>query len=149
MSLRSIETLRDIHTRCAAKRPLTTELQDWLARSLHSYLAHDCENLNAAFGVTQGHGGVPWWIEAGIRKRDGALLALSRAEFGDLSTYARAKAIAAMSRRYQATCWSRDRRLDKMPKRYRGTPKEHLWRAFKSGAKMPVSERRLRTILGD
>jgi hypothetical protein len=34
-----------------------------------------------------------------------------------------------------------------MPGRYRGTAKESLWRAFKSGAPMPLGERRLRSIL--
>lgn len=45
--------------------------------------------------------------------------------------------------------WPMDRMLDRMPERYAGTPKEQLWRAFRSGAKMPVSERRLRTLLGE
>ena len=39
--------------------------------------------------------------------------------------------------------------FDEMPERYRGTQKEHLWRAFRSEAKMPISERRLRTLLSD
>ena len=34
-----------------------------------------------------------------------------------------------------------------MPPRYRGTQKECLWRAFKAGAAMPLSERQLRNIL--
>jgi hypothetical protein len=34
-----------------------------------------------------------------------------------------------------------------MPERYAGTQNEYLWRAFKSGAAMPISERQLRNIL--
>lgn len=147
--LGNIETLRTIHQCCAQDRPLTSELRDWLAESLGRYLGHDCDNLNAAFGVIQGHGGVPWWRERAIRERDAALRSLSRAYPGDLSIYARAKAVAELSERYATTCWPRDRLLDAMPDRYRGTLKEHLWRAFRSEAKMPVSERRLRTLLAD
>ena len=147
--LGNIETLHAIHSRYAKDLPLTPELRSWLADSLGRYLEHDCDNLNEAFGVIQDHGGVPWWRERGIRQRDAALRALSREHYGDISVYCRAKAIAESSERYQTTCWPRDRLLDEMPKRYRGTPKEHLWRAFRSEAKMPVSERRLRTLLSD
>jgi len=147
--LGNIETLQTIHSRYAKDLPLTPELRGWLAESLGRYLEHDCDNLNEAFGVTQGHGGVPWWRERAIRLRDAALRALSHDHYGDISVYSRAKAIAEISKRYQTTCWPRDRLLDEMPSRYRGTPKEHLWRAFRSEAKMPVSERRLRTLLSD
>jgi hypothetical protein len=34
-----------------------------------------------------------------------------------------------------------------MPETYEGTPLEFLWRAFKSGAPMPIGERQLRRIL--
>ncbi len=34
-----------------------------------------------------------------------------------------------------------------MPPRYSDTQNEYLWRAFKSGAAMPISERQLRSIL--
>ncbi len=147
--LANIETLYAIHTRCADGLPLTPDLRSWLASSLDRYLGHTCDNLNEAFGVIQGHGGVPWWRERAIRERDAALRALSCGHYRDISVYSRAKAIAAISRRYQTTCWPRDRQLEEMPEHYRGTPKEHLWRAFRSEAKMPVSERRLRTLLSE
>jgi hypothetical protein len=117
--LGNIETLHAIHTRCTEGLPLTPDLRSWLASSLDRYLGHTCDNLNEA---SYGH-------------------------YGDFSVYSRAKAIAAISKRYQTTCWPRDRQLEEMPERYRGTRKEHLWRAFRSEAKMPVSERRLRTLL--
>lgn len=147
--LGNIEALEAIHSRCAGDLPLTPDLRDWLAESIGRYLDHDCGSLNEAFGLTQGHGGVPWWRERAIRQRDAALRALADGHFGALSVYARAKAVAEVSERYQSTCWPRDRALERMPDRYRGTPKEHLWRAFRAEAKMPVSERRLRTLLGE
>ena len=147
--LGNIETLHAIHNRCMGDLPLTPDLRNWLADSLGRYLGHDCDNLNEAFGVIQSHGGVPWWRERAIRLRDAALRELSHETYGTISVYSRAKAIAEISKRYQTTCWPRDRQLSEMPERYRGTPKEHLWRAFKSDAKMPVSERRLRTLLAD
>ena len=82
-------------------------------------------------------------------QRDAALRALSSEYFGDGSVNSRAKAIAEISERYQTTCWPRDRLLGEMPERYCGTLKEHLWRAFRPEAKMPVSERHLRTLLSD
>ena len=147
--LGNIQALQAIHRHCTAAEPLTPDLQGWLAESLGRYLEHDCDNLNEAFGVVQGHGGVPWWREREIRQRDAALRALAHAHLDSLSVYARAKAMAEISERYETTCWPRDRKRSEMPEWYHGTPKEHLWRAFKSGAKMPVSERRLRTLLGD
>lgn len=147
--LGNIETLHAIHDRYAKDLPLTRELRSWLADSIDRYLKHDCNNLNEAFGVIQEHGGVPWWRERAIRQRDAALRALWQEYYRDISVYSRAKAIAEISERYQTTCWPRDRMLDEMPERYRGTPKEYLWQAFRSEAKMPVSERRLRTLLGD
>ena len=147
--LGNIQTLQAIRAHCTMAQPLTPDLRDWLAESLGRYLEHHCDNLNEAFGVVQGHGGVPWWRERDIRARDAALRALAQDHFADLSVYARAKTVAEISERYETTCWPRDRQAEEMPAHYRGTPKEHLWRAFRAGAKMPVSERRLRTLLGD
>ncbi len=149
MALSSIEALQDIRTRCAGDDPLTPDLRKWLADSIGRYLAHECDDLDSAFEVVHGHGGVPWWREAAIRDRNAALRALSREHFDALSVYGRAKAVAEVAQRYETTCWPRDRWSDQMPERYRGTPKEHLWCAFKSAAKMPVSERHLRSLLGE
>ena len=147
--LGNIQALEAIHSRCTDDLPLTPDLRDWLADAIGRYLEHSCDSLNEAFGLIQGHGGVPWWRERAIRERDAALRDLAGDHFSDLSVYARAKAVAEISERYQTTCWPRDRELDRMPARYNGTVKQQLWRAFQSGAKMPVSERRLRTLLAD
>jgi len=145
----NIDALRTIQERCALNLPLTADLRRWLAESLDRYLGHDCGSLNEAFGVIQGHGGVPWWRERAIRERDSALREMASRHFGDLSVYARAKTVAELSERYASTSWPRDRELGIMPERYRGTYREMLWQAFRSEAKMPVSERRLRTLLAD
>jgi hypothetical protein len=36
-----------------------------------------------------------------------------------------------------------------MPTEHGGKPRELLWRAFKSGAPMPIGERQLRHIMGN
>jgi len=54
-----------------------------------------------------------------------------------------------MLKRYGGSAWRLDREHAAMPADYAGTPHAHLWRAFKSGAAMPLGERQLRTILGD
>ena len=147
--LASIESLHTIHECCVSNRPLSPDLREWLASSLGRYLEHDCDSLNEAFGLVHMHGGVPWWRERGIRIRDTALRKLAREFYSDQTAYGRAKAVFALSQRYCTTSWSRDRHLDEMPARYRDTPKEYLWRAFRSEAKMPLSERRLRTLLAN
>jgi len=43
--------------------------------------------------------------------------------------------------------WPRDRTRTRIPARYRDTPEEYLWAAFKSGAPMPLTQRELRRIL--
>lgn len=144
----NIQTLDAIRTHCSRGLPLPADLRVWLAEGLRRYLEHDCENLNEAFGLIQGRGGLPWWRERAIRERDAALRSLGREFLSDDAPGCKARAVARLSRRYASACWQRDQRSDDMPAHYRGTPNEHLWRAFKSGAKMPVTERHLRTLLG-
>jgi len=145
----NIETLDAIRSHCVRGAPLPIELRGWLAEALRRYLEQDCENLNEAFGIIQARGGVPWRRERAIRARDTALRELYRRFLGDASIGERARLVAQLSRRYAMTCWPRDCARKAMPDQYRGTPKEYLWRAFKSRAKMPVTERHLRSVLGD
>ena len=147
--LQTIQTLADIRGRCASQQPLTHAQCTLLADSLDRYLSHDCTNLNEAFGIVNGRGGVAWWMERAIRNRDDALRVLASNHLSDLSVYRQAKEIARLADRYASLCWPRDREIDAMPDRYRDAPQEQLWAAFRSGAAMPISERRLRTILGD
>jgi hypothetical protein len=64
------------------------------------------------------------------------------------SVSAQAQRIWSRSIRYAASAWIRDRNRAEMPAQYGGTPHEWLWRAFGSGAAMPIGERQLRHILG-
>jgi hypothetical protein len=120
----------------------------WLAASLQSYLDRQSESLNDAFGLRNPRGGVPWRMEASMRARDEALRSLAKQHFPALNTSAQAARIRALSTRYEASGWRFDRVQECMPKAYEGTPHELLWRAFKSGAAMPLGTRQLRTILG-
>ena len=144
----TIESLREISRRCQAAEPLDDELARWLGEALEQFLAHSCHTIDEAFGLCFPQGGVPWWLEEAIRSHDEALRALAARFDPELSTTARAREVRTMSLRYAASAWRYDRERDEMPATYVGTPKEQLWRAFKSEAAMPLGERQLRTILG-
>jgi len=144
----TIESLREICRRCQAAEPLDEELARWLGEALEQFLAHSCRTVDEAFGLCFPQGGVPWWLEEAIRNRDEALRALAAELDPSLSTTARAREVRAMTLRYAASAWRHDRERDEMPPAYAGTPKEQLWRAFRSEASMPLGERQLRTILG-
>lgn len=145
----SIDALDEICRICDGDGLLPEDLKSWMARALGRFLSQECDNLNEAFGLAQGRGGVPWWREKAIRERDAALRDLARDAFADLPVPARAREIARLARRYGGTAWPRDRLAGKMPRHHVGTPQAHLWRAFRSGAKMPVTERHLRTLLAE
>ena len=66
---------------------------------------------------------------------------------GTRSVSGQAQEVRRRALRYAASAWRFDRDRDAMPPRYDGTQKEYLWRAFKAGAAMPLSERQLRSIL--
>ena len=83
-----------------------------------------------------------------MRERDRTLRALAHRHFAGLSISAQATRIRLLSIRYEASSWRFDSIQEYMPKAYEGTPHELLWRAFKSGAAMPLGTRQLRTILG-
>ena len=85
--------------------------------------------------------------EEAIRDRDEALRGLAHSFYGSLAPSAQAKALHDRSKRFATTCWRIEAVRAEMPGSYRGTEKEFMWRAFKSGATMPICERQLRTIL--
>jgi hypothetical protein len=145
--LRTIEQLGEIARRCKEGKPLTEELSAWLAKGLEEFLAHNARSLDEALGMRAVRGGMPWWREAANRQRDEALRALGERHFGHLSMTASAERIACLAGRYASSAWRFDRKRTAMPDSYRGTPAEHLWSAFKSGAPMPIGKRQLRTIL--
>lgn len=123
------------------------ELALWLERSLREFLDHRCSSVDEALGLRFAKGGVPWWLEEGMRVRDAALRTLAERFYSHESVSGRAARIHAMSQHFASANWQIDQHQQEMPPRYRGTAKEYLWHAFKSGAPMPLGERRLRSIL--
>ncbi len=147
--LASIQNLREITRLCHAGEPLDQDLSHWLASSLQEFLEHRCRSIDDALGLRFPQGGVPWWREEAIRERDAALRQLVTRYFAALNISARAREVFRLSVRYAGSAWRHDRERDMMPRHYGGTGHEYLWRAFHSGAAMPIGERQLRTILAD
>ena len=143
----TIATLREIARRCRSGVPLNEPLLRWLGQSLDQFLHRRCPSIEEAFGLRAPRGGVPWWLEEAIRCRDAALRELADRHFADLSVAARARRIHVLAVRYGASAWRHDRQREAPPERHRGTPAEWLWRAFRSGAPMPICERQLRNVL--
>lgn len=146
-TLANIEMLREISHLCLNEEPLRDEQAQWLGRCLTSFLEHRCTSMDEAFQLCFPRGGVPWWREEAMRKRNGALQELADRFLADLSLHAKAIRIRELSVRYAGSSWRHDRARPDMPASFRGTPKEQLWIAFASGAPMPLSQRQLRNIL--
>jgi hypothetical protein len=144
----TIDSLRDISRRCLSAQPLSDEQLNWLGQSLAEFLAHRTRSVDEALGLRFGRGGVPWWREEAMRKRDAALRQLADRFHAGLSVSAQARIIRGAAIRFGASAWRRDRELDAMPAYYAGREHEWLWRAFASGAPMPIGERQLRHVLG-
>lgn len=146
--LEIIDRLRDIARRCGDGQPLNEDQALWLGTCLEKFLSHQTTSIYKALGLRFPRGGVPWWLEEAIRKRDAALRELAARHFAEHSTTGCAHRLYRLSRRYAAAGWRSDRECTEIPARYVGTPHEQLWHAFKSGAAMPIGERQLRIILG-
>lgn len=147
--LEHIGKLRQIAHHCMSGQKLPDDLSLWLGTGLQRFLDQECRSLNEALDLRTDRGGVPWWMEEAIRTRDSALRDIARYCFPDEAKTGRARRVQQMTVRYAASAWRFDRERETMPPNYRGTPKEHLWCAFRSGAAMPISERQLRNILDD
>ena len=145
--LSTINQLREIAQCCSERRPLNDSLAQWLGRSLSDFLAHRSPSIEEALGLRPGRGGVPWWREEAMRTRNALLQELSWRFYANASVSGRARQIYLSAMRYSCSAWRFDRNHDALPAAYHGTAKEYLWRAFKSGAPMPIGERQLRTIL--
>ena len=144
---RTIENLREISMRCLTGQPLGTDLSRWLGSSLRGFLEHDHRSVDDAMGLKFPQGGVPWWREEAMRKRDTALRTLAERFLPGRSTLAKANHIRTAAVRYAATAWRRDQSERAMPKSYAHTERGYLWLAFHSGAPMPLGVRQLRNIL--
>ncbi len=143
----SIDNLREIMGRCFDGEPLEGDLADWLGEAIDGYLTRQFRTLEEALGLIFPRGGIPWWREEAMRKRDAALRYLAETFLDELALGRQAQEIWTTARRYAASAWRFDDDSDEMPAHYAGTPKECLWQAFKSGAPMPIGERQLRNIL--
>jgi hypothetical protein len=145
--LQEIHKLREISQKCLASEPVEDEYLVWLGSAFQRYLNQECTSLEEALGLRFAKGGVPWWLEEAIRVRDAALRALADQVYADHCLTAKAREVRKLASRYAASAWRFDRCRDAMPTAYMGTPKQHLWVAFSSGAAMPLSERQLRNVL--
>lgn len=145
----AVATLREIRDRCQGGVPLELDQARFLYQTLDKFLSHRCRNFEEALNLRYGRGGIPWWREDANRARDTALRELARRYLGSHSITARARAVHALAVRYAASAWRFDRDRKDPPRQYLGTSREWLWRAFASGAPMPIGERQLRTILVD
>ncbi len=143
----TIDDLREVARCCLSGEPLDSNLSEWLGEALQAFLEHACGTVDDALGLKFPQGGVPWWREEAIRERDAALRQMVSDYFADYTLAATARAIGVVANRYAASSWRFDRDRDEMPERYRETQMELVWRAFKSGAAMPIGERQLRNIL--
>jgi len=123
------------------------DLISWLAECLDQVLSHRVSSFEEAFGLRNCHGGVPWWLENAMHERNKALQKLAARHFAHLSRSKQAQKIETLSKRYMASAWRFDRNGIDMPPHYRDHPQEWLWRAFKAGASMPLTQRQLRNIL--
>jgi hypothetical protein len=142
-----IERLRQASGQLLAGDPLESDLADWLGTALQDFLSRRHRTVEEALGLRFAQGGVPWWREEAIRVRDAALRELGERFFPGLSPHAQARRIWTLATRYAASAWRFDRDRTRLPDGYRGTAKEHLWRAFASGAAMPIGDRQLRNVL--
>lgn len=145
--MHTIRALTEIRDCCGQRRSIPPELQPWLSDAIGKFLDKSCEDLDEAFGLKKERGGVPWWLEFGIAERDDALRQLAREHLSSYGISAQARMICEMAHRYETSAWPRDARKAAMPEHYAGTSRQYLWRAFRSGARMPVSARHLRNVL--
>jgi len=147
--LHAIQDLRAIAESCQKGSPLDSKLATWLGNSLERFLTHRTASLEEALGLRRARGGVPWWREEAMRRRDSLLRELAGRHFAGQSVCTTARQIRLLALRYAASAWRIDQAQDAMPQHYRDTPKEYIWRIFKAGAPMPIGERHLRTILAN
>jgi hypothetical protein len=103
--------------------------------------------LDAALGLAPTQSAEHWRTAERRRVRDDEYRALGHRFLPDLKTAARARAIGAMGDKFTIRWHRVDQHLATMPASYRGTPDEHLYRAFAvSDGRLP-SFGQLRRIL--
>jgi hypothetical protein len=153
--------LREIARLCESREPLDPALAQWLGDVLNTFFERGTTSLEEIMGLRYGRGGMPWRRAEAMRQRNAALRILAEDFFADMGPCTRSRRIAVLvgpctrsrriavlASRYGASAWRVDRHRSGMPEHYAGTPKELLWRAFSSGATMPIGERQIRNIVG-
>ncbi len=145
--LMTIERLREISAQCLSGGTLDAGHARWLGERLADFLACRHRSIEEAFGLRFAQGGIPWWKEERIRRRDACLRSLAATYPGDMPLGAMVRDIHKISVRYGASAWRFERRRAEMPAAHAGTARAYLWQAFKTGAPMPLGERQLRNIL--
>lgn len=147
MMMMPVNNLKEF-VRCSRQGELPEQkLVEWLGDCLNAVLEQRASSFEEAFGLRNGRGGVPWWLEAAMRERNEALRRLAGQHFAELTRNQQGSEIARLALRYTTSAWRNDKDRDEMPPHYRGRPQQWLWQACKSGAPMPLSERQLRNIL--
>jgi hypothetical protein len=139
--------LNDIGHRCLAGETLTRDQIKWLGDSIAAFLDRNHSTIDEAMGLQAGRGGAASLRAQAIRNRDAALRELAGRYYPGLHLSAQARTIRMLTIHYGGMGWRRDRQLTAPPPYYADAPHELLWRAFAAGASLPISERRLRTIL--
>lgn len=145
----TIQQLNEIAERCLKGIPLDDGLARWLGTSLDQFLRRRARTIEDAMGLRFPRGGVPWWMEEAIRKRDAALRELARRFYPGLPPAGQAREIHQLAIRYACTAWLLERDAVNPRPAHEGTRWQLLWSAFKSGAAMPLGERQLRHVLGN
>ncbi len=74
----TIARLNEVCQRLQAGQPLSQDLALWLSGALRNFLEQRNRSMREAFGLRFPRGGVPWWREEAMRKRDAALRDLAR-----------------------------------------------------------------------
>lgn len=136
----------DTADRLPASAALPAELALWLQRSLGTLAGH--AGAEAALSAPPAE--LPWpgnAESARMAARNAVLRALAHRFFTGVPVSIQAALIAVRAERFAFAQWPRDRDHCQIPARYRDTPDEFLWAAFKSGAPMPLDKRALRRIL--
>ena len=76
-----IERLRQVSGRLLAGEELDRDLADWLGTALQGFLNRRHRTVEQALGLRFAQGGVPWWREEAMRKRDAAIRELGERFF--------------------------------------------------------------------
>src|SRR5262245_47316787 len=107
--LKNIQQLREIAKICVSGKPLDPKYARWLGSVLNEYLSQHVRSIDDAMGLRSARGGVPWWMEEAMRKRDQALRRLAEQFATHLGSSAQARYIYQLAIRYAASAWRFDR----------------------------------------